>query len=131
MDVSTILDPLNEEQRAAVCSPAKHTLIIAGAGSGKTRVLIHRIAWLCQVENITPYDIVAVTFTNKAAREMRERTESLLGGVSLRSMWLGTFHGLCHRLLRRHWEAAGLPQGFQIIDAQDQKKNYQACDCQP
>ena len=122
MDVSAILDPLNEAQRAAVCSPAKHTLIIAGAGSGKTRVLIHRIAWLCQLENITPYDIVAVTFTNKAAREMRERTESLLGGVSLRSMWLGTFHGLCHRLLRRHWEAADLPQGFQIIDAQDQKR---------
>lgn len=122
MDVSDILDPLNDEQRAAVTSDSQHTLVLAGAGSGKTRVLIHRIAWLCQVENLRSSEIVAVTFTNKAAQEMKTRAEALLENVSLGATWIGTFHGLCHRLLRRHWQEAGLEQGFQVIDAQDQRR---------
>jgi DNA helicase-2/ATP-dependent DNA helicase PcrA len=94
-------------------------LVIAGAGSGKTRVLVHRIAWLIDVEGVSPHGILAVTFTNKAAAELRARTESLLN-VSARSMWVGTFHGLAHRLLRMHWAEAKLPQNFQIIDGDDQ-----------
>ena len=121
MDVSLILDPLNKEQRAAVTTDALHTLVLAGAGSGKTRVLTHRIAWLCGVERVSPYAIVAVTFTNKAAREIRERVETLLD-VPAQGMWLGTFHGLCHRLLRGHWREAGLQQAFQVLDAEDQRR---------
>jgi DNA helicase II / ATP-dependent DNA helicase PcrA len=123
MDVSSILGDLNEIQRQAVTSPPGNQLILAGAGSGKTRVLVHRIAWLIQVENISPYSIMAVTFTNKAAREMRNRLEQLLSGKlagSSRSMWVGTFHGIAHRLLKAHWEAVSLPQNFQIIDSDDQ-----------
>ncbi|MDE2252240.1 MAG: UvrD-helicase domain-containing protein, partial [Gammaproteobacteria bacterium] len=119
MDVSPILNPLNDAQRAAVTAPLGATLVLAGAGSGKTRVLIHRIAWLIQAEGATPHGILAVTFTNKAAAEMRARVESLLG-LSGGAMWLGTFHGLAHRLLRLHWREAGLPQGFQILDGEDQ-----------
>jgi DNA helicase-2/ATP-dependent DNA helicase PcrA len=94
-------------------------LVLAGAGSGKTRVLVHRIAWLLQVEQLSPWSILAVTFTNKAAREMRHRIETLLG-MSMGGMWVGTFHGLAHRLLRAHWQEANLPQGFQILDSDDQ-----------
>jgi DNA helicase-2/ATP-dependent DNA helicase PcrA len=94
-------------------------LVLAGAGSGKTRVLIHRIAWLIQTEGVSPHSILAVTFTNKAAGEMRGRVEQLLGGPGS-ALWLGTFHGIAHRLLRLHWREAGLPQGFQILDAEDQ-----------
>ncbi|GIS18899.1 MAG: hypothetical protein CM15mP120_08150 [Pseudomonadota bacterium] len=94
-------------------------LVVAGAGSGKTRVLVHRIAWLIEVENISPHSILAVTFTNKAAAELRARTESLLN-MSTRSMWVGTFHSLAHRLLRMHWAEAKLPQNFQILDSDDQ-----------
>ena len=119
MDVSRILDPLNEPQREAVTAESGNRLVLAGAGSGKTRVLVHRIAWLIQVENVSPYAIMAVTFTNKAAGEMRGRIESLLG-VPAGGMWVGTFHGLAHRLLRAHWREADLPQTFQIIDADDQ-----------
>jgi DNA helicase II / ATP-dependent DNA helicase PcrA len=119
MDVSPILSPLNDAQRAAVTAPLGATLVLAGAGSGKTRVLIHRIAWLIQAEGATPHGILAVTFTNKAAAEMRARVESLLG-TSGGAMWLGTFHGLAHRLLRLHWREAGLPQSFQILDSEDQ-----------
>jgi DNA helicase-2/ATP-dependent DNA helicase PcrA len=119
MDVSPILNPLNDAQRAAVTAPLGATLVLAGAGSGKTRVLIHRIAWLIQAEGATPHGILAVTFTNKAAAEMRARVESLLGS-SGGAMWLGTFHGLAHRLLRLHWREAGLPQSFQILDGEDQ-----------
>ncbi|MBS0387552.1 MAG: DNA helicase II, partial [Proteobacteria bacterium] len=119
MDVSPILNPLNDAQRAAVTAPLGATLVLAGAGSGKTRVLIHRIAWLIQAEGATPHGILAVTFTNKAAAEMRARVEALLG-LSGGAMWLGTFHGLAHRLLRLHWREAGLPQGFQILDSEDQ-----------
>ncbi len=119
MDVSYIIDDLNDAQREAVSAPAGHLLVLAGAGSGKTRVLVHRIAWLVEVENISPYGVLAVTFTNKAAGEMRGRTERLLqrpaGG-----MWIGTFHGIAHRLLRSHWEEVGLPQNFQILDSDDQ-----------
>ena len=119
MDVSLILDSLNEQQRNAVASPAEKLLVLAGAGSGKTRVLLHRIAWLLQAEQASPFAVLAVTFTNKAAREMRGRIETLLG-QSFTGMWVGTFHGLAHRLLRSHWAEAGLPQDFQILDAEDQ-----------
>ncbi len=119
MDVTQIIDPLNEAQRQAVCSEAQNTLVLAGAGSGKTRVLVHRIAWLVQVENVSPYSIMAVTFTNKAAGEMRFRIENLLK-TPIRNMWVGTFHGLAHRLLRAHWMDAKLVENFQIIDSDDQ-----------
>lgn len=114
-----ILDSLNDAQRDAVASPLCHQLILAGAGSGKTRVLVHRIAWLLQNEDLTPYNVLAVTFTNKAANEMRGRVESLIGATG-RAMWVGTFHGLAHRLLRLHWRDAGLPENFQILDSDDQ-----------
>lgn len=117
----TTLNSLNEAQRLAVTAPLGYQLILAGAGSGKTRVLVHRIAWLIQSENISLNDIFAVTFTNKAAHEMRTRLEELLG-ISTRTLWLGTFHGLAHRLLRLHWQEAGLPQEFQIMDADDQSR---------
>jgi DNA helicase-2/ATP-dependent DNA helicase PcrA len=121
MDVTPIIDPLNDAQREAVTAPDTPMLVVAGAGSGKTRVLVHRIAWLIQVENVSPLGILAVTFTNKAAAEMRGRIESLLG-LPVDNLWIGTFHGLAHRLLRRHWEEAGLPQSFQILDAEDQHR---------
>ncbi len=119
MDVTAIINTLNEAQRQAVTAPRQSMLVLAGAGSGKTRVLVHRIAWLIQVENLSPLSILAVTFTNKAALEMRGRIEDLLG-ISARSMWIGTFHGLAHRLLRRHAREAGLPDAFQVIDSDDQ-----------
>jgi DNA helicase-2/ATP-dependent DNA helicase PcrA len=119
MDVSHILDDLNKPQREAVSAGENPLLILAGAGSGKTRVLVHRIAWLIQVQQISPFAILAVTFTNKAAAEMRGRIENLLGSP-IGGMWVGTFHGLSHRLLRRHYEEAKLPQGFQILDSDDQ-----------
>ena len=119
MDVSHILDGLNKPQRQAVSAPAQPILVLAGAGSGKTRVLVHRIAWLIQVENISPFAILAVTFTNKAASEMRSRIEQLMG-APIGGMWVGTFHGLAHRLLRRHWQEAKLIQTFQILDSDDQ-----------
>jgi len=119
MDVSELLDGLNDNQRAAVAAPRSNLLVLAGAGSGKTRVLVHRIAWLMSVENCSPYSIMAVTFTNKAAAEMRHRIEHLIG-TSQGGMWIGTFHGLAHRLLRAHHLDAGLPQDFQILDSEDQ-----------
>lgn len=119
MDVSTLIDGLNEPQRLAVSAPAGNQLILAGAGSGKTRVLVHRIAWLIQVEQVSPYSILAVTFTNKAAKEMRARLESVLG-MDPRGLWVGTFHGTAHRLLKQHWREAKLPQNFQILDSDDQ-----------
>jgi len=114
-----ILDTLNPKQREAVILPAEHALILAGAGSGKTRVLTTRIAWLLSTGKAKPWEILAVTFTNKAAREMKTRLEAMLG-ASVESMWVGTFHGICHKLLRRHAAEAGLPQTFQIIDQSDQ-----------
>ncbi|MEE8263719.1 MAG: DNA helicase II [Gammaproteobacteria bacterium] len=119
MDVSPILDPLNEAQREAVAAPPGNILVLAGAGSGKTRVLAHRVAWYIQTGQVSPYGILAVTFTNKAAAEMRARIEGLLG-APCGGMWVGTFHGIAHRLLRAHWQEAGLPQSFQILDAEDQ-----------
>ncbi len=119
MDVSHIIADLNEAQREAVCAPAGHALVLAGAGSGKTRVLVHRIAWLVRTEAVSPYSILAVTFTNKAAAEMRGRIEGLLA-LPVGGMWVGTFHSLAHRLLRMHWADAGLPQTFQILDSDDQ-----------
>ncbi len=119
MDVSRILDTLNEAQREAVTLPLGSSLILAGAGSGKTRVLTHRIAWLIQTEGISPYSILAVTFTNKAAAEMRGRIETLLE-IPVRGMWVGTFHGIAHRLLRMHFQEAKLPRNFQILDSDDQ-----------
>ncbi len=134
MDVSNLIDGLNEPQRQAVCSVPCNQLILAGAGSGKTRVLVHRIAWLIQVENVSPHQIMAVTFTNKAAKEMRSRLQNLMGehpglGNSY-SLWVGTFHGIALRLLKAHWQQAGLPQSFQVLDSDDQlrviKRVYQA-----
>jgi len=119
MDLSPILDPLNDAQRQAVSASPGHQLVLAGAGSGKTRVLIHRIAWLVQVEGLSPQNILAVTFTNKAAKEMRSRLEEFLQ-LSGRQLWVGTFHGLAHRLLKQHWKEAGLPENFQILDSDDQ-----------
>jgi DNA helicase-2/ATP-dependent DNA helicase PcrA len=119
MDVTRILDPLNDAQRDAVASENHNLLVLAGAGSGKTRVLVHRIAWLIQAEGLSPWSILAVTFTNKAAREMRLRIESMLH-IGTHGMWVGTFHGLAHRLLKAHWQEAGLPQNFQILDSDDQ-----------
>ncbi len=119
MDHSALLDSLNAPQREAVTAEPQHLLILAGAGSGKTRVLVHRMAWLISQNNLSPYQLLAVTFTNKAAHEMRGRIESLLG-LPLSNMWVGTFHGLSHRLLRAHWKDAGLPETFQILDSDDQ-----------
>jgi DNA helicase-2/ATP-dependent DNA helicase PcrA len=121
MDVSHLLDGLNDAQRAAVSAPLAPTLVLAGAGSGKTRVLTHRVGWLVQVENASPHGILAVTFTNKAAGEMRGRIENILG-VPSAPLWVGTFHGIAHRLLRKHWRDVNLPQAFQIIDAEDQQR---------
>jgi DNA helicase II / ATP-dependent DNA helicase PcrA len=121
MDLSPILNPLNDAQRAAVTAPLGPVLVLAGAGSGKTRVLTHRIAWLIQALGASPHAILAVTFTNKAAGEMRSRVEQLLG-VPGGPLWIGTFHGIAHRLLRLHWREAELQQGFQILDAEDQQR---------
>lgn len=119
MDVSYLIDPLNDAQREAVCAPPGHYLVLAGAGSGKTRVLTHRIGWLTQVERVPPWAILAVTFTNKAAGEMRARLDALIPG-GIQGLTVGTFHGIAHRLLRRHWREAGLPETFQILDSDDQ-----------
>ncbi len=119
MSIETILEDLNDKQRAAVTASLDHQLVLAGAGSGKTRVLVHRIAWLIHSQPLTPYNILAVTFTNKAAGEMRKRIASMIK-TSTAGMWVGTFHGIAHRLLRTHWQDAGLPQAFQILDADDQ-----------
>jgi DNA helicase-2/ATP-dependent DNA helicase PcrA len=119
MDVSPILDGLNDAQRAAVTAPLAPMLVLAGAGSGKTRVLVRRVIWLVQVENASPHSILAVTFTNKAAGEMRGRIEAMLD-VPSAPLWVGTFHGIAHRLLRMHWRDVNLPQAFQIIDSEDQ-----------
>ncbi|WP_201313853.1 DNA helicase II [Dyella sp. EPa41] len=121
MDVSHLIDKLNDAQREAVCAPPGNYLVLAGAGSGKTRVLTHRIGWLTQVEHISPWAILAVTFTNKAAGEMRARLDQLIPGGT-QGLTVGTFHGIAHRLLRRHWREAGLPEGFQILDADDQQR---------
>ena len=121
MDVSWILDDLNEPQRQAVTAPSGPLRILAGAGSGKTRVLTRRIAWLLTVENTSPWSILAVTFTNKAAAEMRGRVEKMLD-QPIGGLWIGTFHGIAHRLLRQHWQEAGLPRTFQILDSDDQNR---------
>ncbi|MCQ8896560.1 UvrD-helicase domain-containing protein [Limnobacter humi] len=115
----SLLDNLNPEQLAAVTLPRESALILAGAGSGKTKVLTARIAWLIQTGQVGPGGVLAVTFTNKAAKEMLHRISSMLP-INTRSMWVGTFHGLCNRMLRAHWREAGLPQAFQILDMQDQ-----------
>src|ERR1700674_922845 len=116
---SPLLENLNPEQLAAVTLPHASALILAGAGSGKTRVLTTRIAWLLATGQASPLSVLAVTFTNKAAREMSTRL-SVLTPVNIRGMWIGTFHGLCNRMLRAHHREAGLPQTFQILDTQDQ-----------
>ena len=119
MDITDLIDDLNDAQREAVCAAPGNHLILAGAGSGKTRVLTHRIAFLVRTGQASPYGILAVTFTNKAAREMRGRIEALLE-TPAQGMWVGTFHGIAHRLLRTHWREADLPQGFAILDSDDQ-----------
>lgn len=119
MDITKIIAPLNDAQRQAVTAPSRAMLVLAGAGSGKTRVLVHRIAWQIQVEGVSAHSLLAVTFTNKAAKEMRGRIEELLQ-FSANAMWIGTFHGLAHRLLRRHAKQCGLPETFQVMDSADQ-----------
>ncbi|MCA1715060.1 MAG: UvrD-helicase domain-containing protein, partial [Gammaproteobacteria bacterium] len=119
MDVSHLLDALNPAQREAVTAPPGHYLVLAGAGSGKTRVLTNRIAWLNEVHGVPAHGIFAVTFTNKAAGEMRARATAQLRNDG-RGMWIGTFHGLAHRLLRLHWQDAKLPESFQVLDSDDQ-----------
>jgi DNA helicase-2/ATP-dependent DNA helicase PcrA len=119
MDVSELLESLNEKQRDVVAAPLQNMLVLAGAGSGKTRVLVQRIAWLMQVEKASSHSILAVTFTNKAAAEMRVRVEKTVEG-NVHGMWIGTFHGLAHRLLRMHFQEAKLPQNFQVLDSDDQ-----------
>lgn len=119
MTISMLLNGLNEKQREAVTAPLGNILVLAGAGSGKTRVLVSRIAWLIAEQNLSPHSILAVTFTNKAAGEMRERLSTLLS-MPMQGLWVGTFHGLCHRLLRRHYKEANLPEHFQILDSEDQ-----------
>jgi DNA helicase-2/ATP-dependent DNA helicase PcrA len=114
-----LLRGLNPEQLAAVTLPHEPALILAGAGSGKTRVLTTRIAWLLQTGQVSPGGVMAVTFTNKAAKEMLTRLGAMLP-VNVRGMWIGTFHGLCNRFLRAHWKQANLPQSFQILDSGDQ-----------
>ena len=121
MDISYILNDLNDAQRQAVAVDDQHALILAGAGSGKTRVLVHRIAWLTEVIGLSAYNIMAVTFTNKASNEMRGRIDSLIGQKSL-GLTMGTFHGIAYRLLRQHHQEVGLPQNFQILDSDDQKR---------
>ncbi len=121
MDVSHLLDDLNPAQREAVSAAPGHYLVLAGAGSGKTRVLTHRIAWLNEVHGVPSHGILAVTFTNKAAGEMRARADVQLRSGS-RGMWIGTFHGLAHRLLRLHWQEAKLPETFQVLDSDDQQR---------
>ncbi|WP_318451955.1 DNA helicase II [Photobacterium leiognathi] len=121
MDVSLLLDGLNDKQREAVAAPLGNHLVLAGAGSGKTRVLVHRIAWLLSVGQASPYSIMSVTFTNKAAAEMRGRINELMQGSSA-GMWNGTFHGLCHRMLRAHYLDARLPEDFNILDSDDQMR---------
>src|SRR6478672_5056024 len=117
--MQNLLHNLNAEQLAAVTLPAQPALILAGAGSGKTRVLTTRIAWLLQTGQISPGGVMAVTFTNKASKEMLTRLGAMLP-INVRGMWIGTFHGLCNRFLRAHWKLANLPQSFQILDTQDQ-----------
>jgi len=119
MDITEIINPLNDAQRQAVTAPSQAMLVLAGAGSGKTRVLVHRIAWQIQVEGVSAHSILAVTFTNKAAKEMRGRIEDLLK-VPAHTLWIGTFHGIAHRLLRRHAKDAKLPETFQVMDSGDQ-----------
>ena len=118
-DVTRLLDGLNPPQRDAVTADDQRVLVLAGAGSGKTRVLVHRIAWLVATDQTSPYGLLAVTFTNKAAAEMRGRIEALLA-MPVTGMWVGTFHGIAHRLLRTHWQEAGLNENFSILDADDQ-----------
>ena len=116
----SLLTDLNAEQKNAVITDSQYTIVLAGAGSGKTRVLVHRIAWLCVEKNYSPNSIFAVTFTNKAAAEMQERIQALVGEGYLNGMWVGTFHGLTHRLLRMFSQQAKLPENFQLIDSEDQ-----------
>lgn len=126
MDISHIFDELNDAQREAVAAPPGPLLILAGAGSGKTRVLTSRIAYLVEAHQVSPLSILAVTFTNKASREMRSRIEDILG-LPMGGMWIGTFHSLAHRLLRQHYQEANLPQAFQILDSDDQLRMIKRC----
>ena len=119
MTTDPILHFLNDAQKQSVTADVAALLVLAGAGSGKTRVLVHRIAWLIRQQGLSPHHLMAVTFTNKAAHEMKQRIESLLGRPA-NSMWIGTFHGLAHRLLRTHAKDAGLNDNFQILDSDDQ-----------
>jgi len=126
LDISHIFNDLNDAQREAVAAPPSPMLVLAGAGSGKTRVLTSRVAYLVEAHNVSPLSILAVTFTNKASREMRGRIEEILG-LPMGGMWIGTFHSLAHRLLRQHYQEANLPQAFQILDSDDQLRLIKRC----
>ena len=119
MDVSNILNELNDRQRDAVTSEAPSLLVLAGAGSGKTRVLVHRVAWIVEAMQSNPNSVMAVTFTNKAANEMKSRIQELLQSP-LADLWCGTFHGLAHRTLKRFYKEANLISTFTVLDAEDQ-----------
>ena len=119
VDVSEIFESLNEPQRNAVTSESKNLLVLAGAGSGKTRVIAHRVAWLIKAENINPHSILTVTFTNKASREMRGRIEDIVQ-EEMGNFWCGTFHGIFHKMLKIHWKEANLLKDFSVIDSEDQ-----------
>lgn len=120
-DTSHILAPLNEAQREVVTANGGNLLVLAGAGTGKTRVLAHRIAWIIQVERAVPWSILVITYAHNAALEMRSRIEEIMQ-QPIDGMWVGTFHGLAYRFLRAHWQDAGLPQHFQILNAEDQQR---------
>ena len=115
MDISYILDDLNPIQREAVTEELPYSLVLAGAGSGKTKVITHKVAWLCKVKEINPLSLMTVTFTNKAAKEIKSRLSESLD-ISIDSMWVGTFHGICYRILRANYQKVSLPKNFQIID---------------
>jgi DNA helicase II / ATP-dependent DNA helicase PcrA len=119
MDISHILDPLNDAQREAVTAPPGNVLVLGGPGTGKSRVLVHRMTWLLQVEKVQPWALLAVTFNYKAARELRGHLENTLS-VQMGALWAGTFHHLAYKFLRAHWKDAGLPENFQILDSEDQ-----------
>ena len=120
MDLSPILASLNDAQRAAVTAPVGPVLVLAGAGSGKTRVLIHRIAWLCQVENVSPAQHSGRDLHQQGGRRDARPHRAACWATRPQALWIGTFHGIAHRLLRLHWREAGLVQGFQILDSEDQ-----------
>ena len=124
--MNDIIEELNNKQREAVLNCDGPCLVIAGAGSGKTKVLTHKIAYLMQEKGVRPWNILAITFTNKAANEMKERVENLVGEVA-KDMWIGTFHSICVRILRRYIDRIGFTSSFIIFDSSDQRTLVKQC----